>query len=77
MFCVLRAGVSEWLHIWRRNGWLTYEGDAVENREELKHFDHALRSSRIKVEWVTVPLTHTSSDPHMVTAFSGFFNASV
>jgi ribonuclease HI len=48
----LRAGVTRWLHGWKRNGWRTADRKPVKNEDLWRRLDEAAR--RHDVEWLWV-----------------------
>ncbi len=44
----LREGINVWVKNWKRNGWLTQEGNEVKNRDLWQKLDHLVQTRTIK-----------------------------
>ncbi|XP_068135205.1 ribonuclease H1-like [Hyperolius riggenbachi] len=57
-------GATEWLPRWKQNGWKTYHGDDVVNKEDFQKLDKLCK--KVSVTWTHVP--GHSGDPGNETA---------
>ena len=48
----LRKGITEWIHVWKRNGWKTRERKPVKNADLWQALDDLTRLHRIDWRWV-------------------------
>ena len=48
----LRQGITEWINVWKRNGWKTADRKPVKNVDLWQRLDAALSHHRIKWHWV-------------------------
>jgi ribonuclease HI len=48
----LRKGVTEWMHAWKRNGWLTASKKPVKNKDLWEQLDELTAKHSIRWEWV-------------------------
>ena len=54
------AGMTSWIHKWKRNGWTLSTGKPVINKEELEELDSELSSS-VNVKWVGLLVQNCTS----------------
>ncbi len=55
----VRRGITEWIHNWMRNGWMTSAKKPVENQELWKRLYQATQTHKINWIWVK---GHASSE---------------
>ena len=48
----VRQGITEWIHAWKRNGWLTRDKQPVKNRELWMTLEDALTRHDVTWQWV-------------------------
>lgn len=48
----VQKGISEWIHSWKRRGWLTSDKKAVKNEELWRELDELAQQH--KIEWIWV-----------------------
>ncbi len=48
----VQKGISEWIHAWKRRGWLTADKKPVKNAELWRRLDIATHTHRIDWRWV-------------------------
>ena len=58
----MRQGITEWIHGWKRNGWMTRSKEPVKNKDLWIALEHALGKHEIKWEWVKGHATHADNN---------------
>ena len=48
----VRKGITEWIHNWKRRGWMTADRKPVKNAELWQKLDALARSHRVHWRWV-------------------------
>jgi len=48
----VQKGITEWIHIWKRNSWKTSDKSPVKNQDLWKELDLLAGEFTIKWEWV-------------------------
>jgi hypothetical protein len=48
----VRKGINEWIHNWKKRGWMTADKKPVKNSDLWRALDDATRRHRIKWRWV-------------------------
>ncbi len=51
LFDMSSAGMTEWIHRWKKNGWKSASGQPVKNKSDIVELDELLQRE-IKVHWV-------------------------
>lgn len=47
----VQQGITAWIHGWRRNGWRTWDGQPVKNRDLWVRLDDAQAKHMVKFKW--------------------------
>jgi ribonuclease HI len=58
----VRQGMMEWIHGWKRNGWMTKDKKPVKNKELWIALEEALAKHEVKWQWVKGHATHTDNN---------------
>jgi ribonuclease HI len=58
----LRKGITQWLPIWKRNGWKTAEKKPVKNADLWLQLDAAARKHRVEWFWVKGHAGHPENE---------------
>ncbi len=58
----LRLGITEWIHNWKRKGWLTSSRKPVKNLDLWQRLEHASARHEIKWEWVRGHSLHVENE---------------
>jgi len=58
----LRAGITQWIHGWKRNGWKTADRRAVKNDDLWRRLDAARARHRVAWEWVRGHAGHPENE---------------
>jgi ribonuclease HI len=48
----VRTGINEWIHNWKKRGWMTADKKPVKNSDLWRALEDATRRHRIKWRWV-------------------------
>jgi ribonuclease HI len=48
----VRKGISQWVHRWKQNGWLTAQKQAVKNQDLWELLDELVSKHEIQWHWV-------------------------
>ena len=48
----VQKGISEWIHSWKRRGWLTADKKAVKNEDLWRRLDELARAHSVEWHWV-------------------------
>jgi len=48
----LRRGITEWIHVWKRNGWRTADRKPVRNIDLWQQLDAALKRHEVHWHWL-------------------------
>jgi ribonuclease HI len=48
----VQKGISEWIHGWKRNGWLTSDKKPVKNDDLWRQLDELVSKHQIEFRWV-------------------------
>src|SRR5947207_2755314 len=48
----LRSGITEWIHVWKRNGWRTADKKPVRNVDLWQRLDAAMARHEVHWHWV-------------------------
>ena len=55
----VKSGITEWIHIWKKNGWKTANKQPVKNKELWSELDNLTNVFKIKWSWVKAHSTNT------------------
>lgn len=58
----LRLGITEWIHNWKRRGWLTSSKKPVKNLDLWQRLDRAAARHEIEWEWVRGHNLHVENE---------------
>ena len=58
----LRAGITKWIHNWKRNGWRTAAKKPVKNAELWQRLEKAIESHDISWHWVKGHAGHDGNE---------------
>ena len=58
----LRLGITQWLAIWKRNGWRTAARQPVKNDDLWKRLDEAAKRHRIEWHWLKGHAGHDENE---------------
>jgi ribonuclease HI len=58
----LRLGITEWIHDWKRRGWLTSSKKPVKNQDLWQRLDRAAARHEIEWEWVRGHNLHAENE---------------
>lgn len=48
----LRKGITQWIHGWKRNGWITRSGDPVKNQDRWQILDMLCEHHQVCWHWI-------------------------
>lgn len=48
----LRQGITLWIYNWKRNGWVTIEGEQVKNSDLWKRLDQLAEKHHVSWQWI-------------------------
>jgi ribonuclease HI len=58
----VQKGISEWIHSWKRRGWLTADRKPVKNVDLWKALDEAARKHDVEWHWVKGHAGHPENE---------------
>ncbi|NDG73273.1 MAG: ribonuclease HI [Proteobacteria bacterium] len=58
----LRMGITEWIHSWRKKGWVTAKREPVKNDDLWKNLDAACKPHRIHWNWLKGHAGHPENE---------------
>ena len=58
----VQKGISEWIHNWKRRGWLTADKKPVKNVDLWKRLDEAAREHEVEWHWVKGHAGHPENE---------------
>ena len=58
----VQKGISEWIHSWKRRGWLTADKKPVKNVDLWKKLDEAARAHEVEWHWVKGHAGHPENE---------------
>ena len=58
----VQKGISEWIHSWKRRGWLTADKKPVKNVDLWKKLDEAARAHQVEWHWVKGHAGHPENE---------------
>jgi ribonuclease HI len=58
----VQKGISEWIHSWKRRGWLTADKKAVKNVDLWQRLDELSKSHKIEWFWVRGHAGHPENE---------------
>jgi ribonuclease HI len=58
----LKNGITEWIHVWKRNGWRTADKKPVKNLDLWQRLDEARRRHTISWRWVKGHAGHVENE---------------
>ena len=58
----VQKGISEWIHSWKRRGWLTAEKKPVKNSDLWKKLDAVAREHEVEWHWVKGHAGHPENE---------------
>lgn len=58
----LRKGVTEWMPQWKRRGWRTANGKAVQNRDLWEELDTLLQRHDVRFHWIRGHSGHAENE---------------
>jgi ribonuclease HI len=58
----LRMGINEWIHSWRKRGWVTAKREPVKNADLWKALDAACKPHRIDWKWLKGHAGHPENE---------------
>jgi len=58
----LRMGITEWIHSWRKKGWMTAKREPVKNDDLWKNLDAACKPHRIHWNWLKGHAGHPENE---------------
>ena len=58
----LRMGITEWIHSWRKRGWVTAKREPVKNADLWKALDAACKPHRIDWKWLKGHAGHPENE---------------
>ena len=58
----VQKGISEWIHAWKRRGWLTADRKPVKNEDLWKALDAAARAHHVEWHWVKGHAGHPENE---------------
>jgi ribonuclease HI len=70
----VQKGISEWIHSWKRRGWLTADRKPVKNVDLWKKLDAVARGHEVKWHWVKGHAGHPENEPADALANRGIPN---
>ena len=48
----VRQGITQWIHGWKRNGWLTAQRKPVKNQSLWQRLDKAVANHKVEWHWI-------------------------
>lgn len=58
----VRQGIMEWIHSWKRNGWMTSDKKPVKNKDLWIALEQGLSQHQVKWEWVKGHADHVDNN---------------
>ena len=58
----VQKGISEWIHNWKRRGWLTVDKKPVKNVDLWKKLDETARAHQVEWHWVKGHVGHPENE---------------
>jgi ribonuclease HI len=58
----VQKGITEWIHNWKRRGWLTADKKPVKNVDLWKKLDEAARAHHVEWHWVKGHAGHPENE---------------
>jgi ribonuclease HI len=58
----VQKGITEWIHNWKRRGWLTADKKPVKNVDLWKMLDEAARAHHVEWHWVKGHAGHPENE---------------
>jgi ribonuclease HI len=58
----VQKGISEWIHSWKRRGWLTADRKPVKNVDLWRKLDDVARAHRVEWHWVKGHAGHPENE---------------
>jgi ribonuclease HI len=58
----VQKGISEWIHSWKRRGWLTADKKPVKNEDLWRELDELARNHRVHWQWVKGHAGHEGNE---------------
>lgn len=58
----VQKGISDWIHSWKRRGWLTADKKPVKNVDLWKKLDEVARGHEVKWHWVKGHAGHPENE---------------
>jgi ribonuclease HI len=58
----VQKGISEWIHSWKRRGWLTADKKPVKNVDLWKKLDETARAHQVEWHWVKGHAGHPENE---------------
>ena len=58
----VQKGITEWLAAWKRRGWQTADKKPVKNQDLWERLESAVRSHRVKWEWIKGHSGHAENE---------------
>ena len=58
----VQKGISEWIHSWKRRGWLTADRKPVKNADLWRTLDEVARAHEVKWHWVKGHAGHPENE---------------
>jgi ribonuclease HI len=58
----VQKGISEWIHSWKRRGWLTADKKPVKNVDLWKTLDEVARAHQVEWHWVKGHAGHPENE---------------
>jgi ribonuclease HI len=58
----VQKGISEWIHSWKRRGWMTSDKKPVKNVDLWKTLDEVARSHQVSWHWVKGHAGHPENE---------------
>ena len=58
----LRKGITEWLSLWKRNGWMTMEKKPVKNADLWERLDSAAQGHHVQWFWLKGHAGHPENE---------------
>ena len=58
----VQKGISEWIHAWKRRGWLTADKKPVKNVDLWKKLDEVARGHEVQWHWVRGHAGHPENE---------------
>ena len=58
----VKNGINEWIHNWKKNGWLTSNKKAVKNADLWQRLDLACQNQNVRWHWVKAHNGHPQNE---------------